>query len=92
MNLFLASLSNYLRKSLVFSLPSYSRPVPSFFACVCVNNVTCPIVAPQPLSPAEMQAVMMASEKEMFHRHQHDMHTEMSPHQQHQAMLSGRGG
>lgn len=59
---------------------------------VCVNNVTCPIVAPQPLSPAEMQAVMMASEKEMFHRHQQDVHIEMSPHQQHQAMLSGRGG
>ena len=39
-----------------------------------------------------MQAVMMASEKEMFHRHQQDAHTEMSPHRQYQAMMSGRAG
>ena len=36
---------------------------------------------------------MMASEKEMFHRHQQDSaQTEMSPHQQYQAMMSGRAG
>lgn len=42
----------------------------------------------QPLSPAEMQAVMMASEKEMLHRHQ-DKFTEMSSHQQYQTMMTG---
>ena len=66
--------------------------LPPFFAGVCVINATHSIVAPQPLSPADMQAVMMASEKEMFHRHQQDAHTEMSPHQQYQAMMSGRAG
>lgn len=66
---------------------------PPFFAGVCFSNVNHSIVAPQPLSPAEMQAVMMASEKEMFHRHQQqDAHTEMSPHQQYQAMMSSRTG
>ncbi|KAL9969053.1 hypothetical protein ACROYT_G021217 [Oculina patagonica] len=48
--------------------------------------------APQPLSPAEMQAVMMASEKEMFHKHQPDAFAELSPHHQYQAMMSGRAG
>ena len=35
---------------------------------------------------------MMASEKEMFHRHQQDAQTEMSPQQQYQAMMSARAG
>jgi len=47
---------------------------------------------PHPLSPAEMQAVMIASEKEMLHRHQQDTFNEMAPHQQYQAIMSGRTG
>lgn len=70
-------------------VPPYSPPL---YAGVCFSNVNHSIVAPQPLSPAEMQAVMMASEKEMFHRHQQDAHTEMSPHQQYQAVISSRTG
>ena len=50
------------------------------------------VPGPQPLSPAEMQAVMIASEKEMFHKHQPNAFAEMSPHQQYQAMMSGRTG
>jgi len=47
---------------------------------------------PQPLSPAEMQAVMMASEKEMLHRHQQEEFAEMPSYHQFQGVPSSRAG
>ena len=69
----------------------FHNPSPCL-AYVTDSYVTYLIVAPQPLSPAEMQAVMMASEKEMLHKHQQDEFAEMSHRQQYQAMMGGRAG
>lgn len=61
--------------------------VQKFRKCV----LSCAVAGAQPLSPAEMQAVMMASERETLHRQQ-DTFAEKSPHQQYQAMMTGRAG
>ena len=53
--------------------------------------LSCAVAGAQPLSPAEMQAVMMASEREMLHRQQ-DRFADKPPHQQYQAMMTGRAG
>lgn len=55
-------------------------------------SVSYRVPGPQPLSPAEMHAVMMASEKEMFHNNQQNAFADISPRQQYQAMMSGTTG
>lgn len=67
-------------------------PAPKHLDLICFIACFFVVPGPQPLSPAEMQAVMMASEKEMFNNHQQNAFADSSPHQQYQAMMNGLTG
>lgn len=67
-------------------------PPPRQLNLICLYPCFFVVPGPQPLSPAEMHAVMMASEKEMFHNNQQNAFADISPRQQYQAMMSGTTG
>ena len=56
-----------------------------------VTSFLVAVAGSQPLSPAEMQAVMNASEQEMLHNPQNN-YFETSPHPQYHGMMAGRKG